>query len=76
MNGAVGLLAARGGGVGAIVRWFIQVVIYDICVTTISEVLGVSRLVALFIFLGILLAIGAGAYFVRNRMSSQADADV
>ena len=76
MNGVVGLLAARGGGVGAIVRWFIQVVIYDICVTTISEVLGVSRLVALFIFLGILLAIGAGSYFVRNRMSSQADADV
>jgi uncharacterized membrane protein len=58
------------------VRWFIQIVIYDICVTTISDVLGVSRLVALFIFLGILLAIGAGSYMLRNRMSSQADADV
>ena len=70
------LLAARGGGIGSIVRWFIQIVIYDICVTTISEVFGVPRLVALFIFLGILLAIGALSYVLRNRMSSQADADV
>lgn len=70
------LFAARGGGIGSIVRWFIQIVIYDICVTTISEVFGVSRLVALFIFLGILLAIGFVSYAVRNRMSSQADADV
>jgi hypothetical protein len=69
------LLAARGGGLGPIIRWFIQVVIYDICVTTISEVLGVPRLVALFIFLGILLALGFVTYVVRNRMSSQADAD-
>jgi len=75
MDGAIGLLA-RGGGIGGIVRWFIQIVIYDICVTTISEVFGVSRLVALFIFLGILLAIGAGSYMLRNRMSSRADADV
>lgn len=69
------LLAARGGGFGPIIRWFIQVVIYDICVTTISEVFGVSRLVALFIFLGILMAIGGIGYVARNRMSSQADAD-
>jgi hypothetical protein len=39
-------------------------------------VFGVPRLVALFIFLGILLAIGALSYVLRNRMSSQADADV
>ena len=71
-----GLLAARGGGIGMMVRWFIQIVIYDICVTTISEVFGVSRLVSLFIFLGILLAIGFASYALRNRMSSQADADV
>lgn len=69
------LLAARGGGFGPIIRWFIQVVIYDICVTTISDVLGVPRIVALFIFLGILLAIGGVAYVLRNRMSSPADAD-
>ncbi|MFN9368629.1 MAG: hypothetical protein ACK6CT_07645 [Planctomycetia bacterium] len=75
MDSAVGLLA-RGGGIGGIVRWFIQIVIYDICVTTIAEVLGVSRLVALFIFLGILLAIGAGTYLLRNRMSSRAAAEV
>ena len=56
------LLAARGGGIGMMVRWFIQIVIYDICVTTISEVFGVSRLVSLFIFLGILLAIGFASY--------------
>jgi hypothetical protein len=70
------LLAARGGGIGTMVRWFIQIVIYDICVTTISEVFGVSRLVSLFIFLGILLAIGFASYAWRTRMSSQADADV
>ena len=69
------LQTARGGGLGSIVRWFIQIVIYDICVTTISEVLGVPRLVALFIFLGILLLIGGAGYVLRNRMSSSADAD-
>lgn len=67
------LFAARGGGLGPIIQWFIRVVIYDICVTTIAEVLGVSRLVALFIFLGLLFAVGGVAYVVRNRMSSQAD---
>lgn len=69
-------LFARGGGVGSMVSWLIRIVIYDICVTTISDVLGVSRLVALFIFLGILLAFGFVTYALRNRMSSQADADV
>ncbi|MFM9058372.1 MAG: hypothetical protein ACKOSQ_04505 [Planctomycetaceae bacterium] len=77
MSGVLGfrVLAGRGGGFGPIIRWFIQVVIYDICVTTISDVLGVPRIVALFIFLGILLAIGFVSYAFRNRMSSQADAD-
>lgn len=69
------VLAARGG-FGGIVRWFIQVVIYDICVTTISEVLGVSRLVALFIFLGILLVISFVGYMLRKKMSGHADADI
>ena len=68
-------LAARGGGIGSLVSWLIRVVIYDICVTTISEVLGVSRLVALFIVLGILLIVGFVGYAVRNRMSTQADED-
>ena len=78
MSGLTGfpVRAGRGGGFGTIIRWFIQVVIYDICVTTISDVLGVPRIVALFIFLGILLAIGFLSYAFRNRMSSQADADV
>ncbi|MFM8735668.1 MAG: hypothetical protein ACKOC8_10795 [Pirellulales bacterium] len=44
MHGRSGftLLAARGGGIGSMVRWFIRIVIYGICVTTISEVFGVS----------------------------------
>jgi len=63
------MLAANGGGIGSIVGWFIRIVIYDICVTTISEVLGVSRLVALFIFLGILGAIAIGGYFLKQRVA-------
>ena len=63
------MLAARGGGIGAIVGWFIRVVIYDICITTICEVFGVNRLVALFIFLGILAAIAIGGYFLKQRVA-------
>ncbi len=59
----------RGGGIGRLVSFFIRVVIYDICITTISEVLGVSRFVALFIFLGILIAISIGGYILKQRMS-------
>jgi hypothetical protein len=65
-NGAV---FARGGGIGRLVGWFIRIVIYDICITTISEVLGVSRFVALFIFLGILMAISFGGYVLKQRVS-------
>lgn len=70
------VLAARGGGIGGIVRWFIQIVIYDICITGIQDVLGVSRMVALFIFLGILLLITFIGYLLRKKMSSQADSDI
>ncbi|MCY3013256.1 MAG: hypothetical protein NT171_00960 [Planctomycetota bacterium] len=66
------LIAARGG-FGSMIQWFIRIVIYDICISTIAEVLGVSRFVALFIFLGILLALGGVGYVLRNKMSSQAD---
>lgn len=62
-------LAARGGGLGGIIGWFIRIVIYDICITGIAEVLGVSRLVALFIFLGILAAIAFGGYILKQRMA-------
>lgn len=65
--------AARGGGLGGIIGWFIRIVIYDIIVTTISEVLGVPRLVALFIFLGILLGIGLVGYIMKQRMSPGAE---
>jgi len=70
------VLAARGGGIGGIVRWFIQIVIYDICITGIQDILGVSRMVALFIFLGILLLITFAGYLLRKKMSGQADADI
>jgi hypothetical protein len=61
------------GGLGGIVRWFIQVVIYDICVTSIVEIFGVSRMVALFIFLGALLAITAVGYVLKQKTSRAAD---
>jgi len=70
------VLAARGGGIGGIVRWFIQIVIYDICITGIQDILGVSRMVALFIFLGIMLLVAFVGYLLRKKMSSQADADI
>lgn len=60
-------------GLGDIVGWFIRVVIYDIIVTSISDILGVPRIVALFIFLGILLAISAVGYVMKQRTSPGAD---
>ncbi len=52
-----------------------MVVIYDIIVTSISEILGVPRIVALFIFLGGLLAISGIGYLLRQRMSPGVDDD-
>jgi len=70
MNGFA-MFAARGGGfgIGSIIGWFIRIVIYDICISTIQEVLGVSRFVALLIFLGILAAIAIGGYFLKQRVA-------
>lgn len=62
-------IGAGKGGLGSIVGWFIRVIIYDIIVTSISDILGVSRMVALFIFLGVLLAGSAVAYVLKQRMS-------
>ncbi len=62
-------LARRGGFIGEMVGWFIRIVIYDICITGISDIFGVPRMVALFIFLGILLAISVGGYILKQRMS-------
>jgi hypothetical protein len=65
---------ARGGGfLSGIVSWFIRVVIYDICVTTIQDVFGVSRMVALFIFLGIMLVIGFVGYMIKQRSGASLD---
>ena len=64
------LLARRGGGIGRLVGWFIHIVIYDICITGISDILGVSRMVALFIFLGILGVIAFVGYLLRNKYAT------
>jgi hypothetical protein len=66
-------IIARGGFLSGIVSWFIRVVIYDICVTTIQDVLGVSRMVALFIFLGIMLVIGFVGYLIKQRSGASLD---
>ena len=66
---------ARRGGLGGIVSWFIRIVIYDICITGIQDVLGVSRMVALFIFLGILAAISFGGYLMKQKMSPGVEDD-
>ena len=63
------LFARRGGGIGRIVSWFIRIVIYDICITGISDILGVSRMVALFIFLGILAVIAFMGYLLKQRVA-------
>jgi hypothetical protein len=68
------MTARRGGGfIGQMIRWFIMVAIYDICIGTIANVLGVSRLVACFIFLGILLLISFAGYVIRQKMSPPVD---
>lgn len=67
------LQGRRGGFIGEMIRWFIMVAIYDICIGGIASALGVSRIVACFIFLGILLAISAVGYIVRQRMAPAAD---
>ena len=67
-------LAGRGGGfIYEMIRWFIMVAIYDICIGTIASVLGVSRIVACLIFLGILMLISFAGYILRQRMSPPAD---
>jgi hypothetical protein len=61
------------GGFGSIVKTFIYWIVYDICVTGISDIFGVSRMVALFIFLGISLAVSAGIYVLKQKSSKGAD---
>ncbi|QDV22098.1 hypothetical protein [Aureliella helgolandensis] len=63
------LIGRRGGGFSGIIGWFIRIVIYDICITGISDILGVSRMVALFIFLGILAVISFGGYILKQRVA-------
>ena len=65
--------ARRGGFIGEMIRWFIMVAIYDICIGTIAQVFGISRMAACFIFLGVLLAISFAGYIVRQKMSPPAD---
>ncbi|HAZ60712.1 MAG TPA: hypothetical protein DCY89_03965 [Gammaproteobacteria bacterium] len=63
----------RGGFVGEMIRWFIMVAIYDLVITGLAEVLGVSRLVAIFIFLGLLFLLGFIGYVMRQNASARAD---
>lgn len=76
MNSLSYLPIVARGGFGGIVQWFIQIVIYDICITGIQEALGVSRMVACLIFLAILLVISGIGYIIRKKMSGEADADI
>jgi hypothetical protein len=63
------MLIARRGGLGRIVSWFIRIVIYDICITGIADILGVSRMVALFIFLGILAVVAFLGYLLKQKVA-------
>jgi hypothetical protein len=74
-NYSLSLLGRRGGGFGSIIGWFIRVVIYDICITGISDILGVPRMVALFIFLGILGVIAFVGYLLRNKYATNSGSD-
>ena len=68
------ILARRGGGfMSGILRFFFRVTIYDICITGISNVLGVSRMVGLFIFLGIVMALSFAGYVLKQKMSPGID---
>jgi hypothetical protein len=70
----IGSLNARGGGFFRdMIGWMIRVVIYDICITTIQEVTGVSRIVALFIFLGLMGAVAFIGYLLKQRLSPGVD---
>ncbi len=64
-----GMLIVARSGLGSIISWFIRIVIYDICITGIQDLLGVSRMVALFIFLGILAIIAFGGYILKQRIA-------
>ena len=66
------ILARRGRG-GGILRFFFRVIIYDICITGISNALGVSRMVGLFIFLGIVIGLSVLGYVIKQRMSPGVD---
>ena len=68
-----GFSVARGGFIGDMIGWFIRVAIYDICISGISDILGVSRIAAIFIFLGILGLISLGGYILRQKMAPRAD---
>jgi hypothetical protein len=69
------VIFARSSFIGRLVGWFIRIVIYDICITTIQQVFGVSRFMALIIFLGILAAISFGGYLMKQKMSPGVEDD-
>jgi len=63
----------KRGFFGEMVGWFIRVVIYDIIVSTIVEVFGVSRFTAIFIFLGGLIVVSFIGYVIKQKTSRGVD---
>ncbi|MGC3969683.1 MAG: hypothetical protein QM775_20835 [Pirellulales bacterium] len=68
-------LFAKRNFIGEVIGWFIRVVIYDICISTIQMTLGVSRMVALLIFLGILAVIAFAGYFLKQKYAPGVESD-
>ena len=60
-------------GIGGFVSLFIRWIIYDIIITGIVDIFGVSRMVALFIFLGITVAISIGGYILKQKSGASLD---
>ena len=66
--------ARRGGGfIGRIIHWFIMIAIYQICIGAIADFFNVTHMVACFIFIGILLAISAVGYVLKQKVSPGID---
>ena len=62
-----------GGFFGEMIRWFIMVAIYQICIGLVAEIFGISHFAATFVFLGILLAGSGIAYVMKQKMSPSVD---
>lgn len=65
------LLARRSGrGAGRLFNWFFRILIWNMIIGGLANILDVSRMVAFFILLGIILAITLVGFILRRRMAS------